>query len=80
MITVQDMIRALSRFEEDKPVYVALLGKENAAVFNGVALGENGGGIQISAFAEEDTDGVSRVPEDLQEHEWDTSHLPVSDE
>lgn len=69
MITVHDLIQALSGYDRNKAVYVALLGRENAAVFQGIALGENEGAIQISAFAEEDREGVSNVSGDLKPNE-----------
>jgi hypothetical protein len=79
MITVHDMIQALSGHERNKPVYIELLGRENAAVFHEMALGENEGAVQISAFAEEDSEGVYNVAGDLQSVEWNTNVLDDSD-
>ena len=79
MITVHDMIQALSGYDRNKPVYIALLGRENAAVFHGMAVGENDGAVQISAFAEEDSEGISNVAGDLQPVEWSSSLLEDSD-
>ncbi len=55
----------LANFKEDEEIYVAILGKEKAAVFDDIAVGENGNAIQLSAFAGDDPDGLAEVAVDV---------------
>jgi hypothetical protein len=68
-MTVKNIREALANFKEDEEIYVAVLGKEKAAVFNHITIGENGDAIQLSTFAQDDPDGVTEVAVDVLKEE-----------
>lgn len=68
-MTVKNIREALASFKEDEEIYVAVLGKEKAAVFNHITIGENGNAIQLSTFAQDDPDGVTEVAMDVLKEE-----------
>lgn len=64
-MTVGKFREVLSNFREDEDIYVAILGREKAAVFDDISIGENKNAIQLSAFAQEDPEGLTEVAVDV---------------
>ncbi|MEJ2636089.1 MAG: hypothetical protein P8184_12460 [Calditrichia bacterium] len=64
-MTVGDIKKALKSYRDDEDLYVALLGHSKSAVFENVVVGEHSGSVQLSIFADTDTEGVTQVAVDL---------------
>ncbi len=68
-MSVKNIRDALADFKEDEEIYVAVLGKKKAAVFNHITIGENGKAVQLSTFAKDDPNGVTELAVDVLKEE-----------